>query len=54
MIKHNFKRRNYINYIHLSNFVQESCVLGFDRGLCGSVAGKTTLDREVSNTQLIP
>lgn len=52
MIKHNFKRRNYINYIHLSNFVQKSCVSGFDRGLCGSVAGKTTLDREVSNTQL--
>lgn len=35
-------------------YIQESCVLGFDRGLCGSVAGKTTLDREVSNTQLIP
>lgn len=52
MIKHNFKRRNYINYIHLSNFVQESCVSVFNRGLCGSVAGKTTLDREVSNTQL--
>lgn len=49
MIKHNFKRRNYINYIHLSNFVQESCVSGFDRVVLVSVAGKTTLDREGSN-----